>query len=65
MYLGDNTFIPVSTEAMNLGVTLDSNLSFSSHISMVVGQAYKMISNIGKIKKYLEVSDLKCLVQCF
>ena len=64
VYLGDNTFIPVSTEAMNLGVKLDSGLSFSSHISMVVGQAYKMISNIGKIKKYLEVSDLKCLVQC-
>ena len=63
VYIGGNQFIPVSLEAMNLGVKLDFQLSFSPQISMVVSQSYKQISNIGKIRKYLKVEDLKTIVQ--
>ena len=64
VYLGNNIFIPVSFNAMNLGVKLDSELSFSPQISMILSQSYAMISNIGKIKRYLTANDLRCLVQC-
>ena len=47
VYLGNNIFIPVSFNAMNLGVKLDSELSFSPQISMILSQSYAMISNIG------------------
>ena len=64
VYLGNNIFIPVSFNAMNLGVKLDSELSFSPQISMILSQSYAMISSIGKIKRYLTANDLRCLVQC-
>ena len=64
VYLGNNIFIPVSLDAMNLGVKLDSELSFSKHIGMILSQSYRMISSIGRIKSYLTVNDLRCLVQC-
>jgi hypothetical protein len=63
VYIGCNQFIPVSLEAMNLGAKLDFQLSFSPHVSMVVSQSYKQISNIGKIRTYLTVEDLKTIVQ--
>ena len=63
VYLGNNVFIPVTFDAMNLGFKLDSQLSCSPHINMVMSQSYKMISNIGSIRKYLTVSDIRYLVQ--
>ena len=63
VYIGNNVFIPVSLEALNLGVKLDFQLTFSPHISMVISQSYKQIYNIGQIRKYLEVEDLRTLVQ--
>ena len=64
VYLGNNIFIPASYEAVNLGFKLDSEVTFSNHISMILSQSYSMISMIGKIKTYLTVPDLRCLVQC-
>ena len=63
VYIGDNMFIPVSLEAINLGVKLDSQLTFAPYINMVVSQSYKQIHNIGQIKKYLSVEDLRTTVQ--
>ena len=65
VYLGNNIFIPVSFDAMNLGVKLDSQLTFSPQISMILTQSYRDISNIGKIRKYLTTNDIKCLVHAF
>ena len=62
VYIGDNKFIPVSLEAMNLGFKLDSQLCFSPHISSVVSQSYKQIANIWKIRKFLTVDNLKTVV---
>ena len=64
VYIGDNMFLPVSADAMNLGFKLDSELTFSKHIGMVLSQSYSMISMIGKIRRYLTISDLRSLVQC-
>ena len=64
VYLGENIFIPVSNEAMNLGFRLDSELSCSKHINMIINQSYACISNIGRIKRYLTTDNLRCLVQC-
>ena len=63
VYLGDNTFIPVSLQALNLGVRLDFEASFSPHISMVISQSYRQISNINQIRKYLTVADIRTVVQ--
>ena len=63
VYLGDNTYIPVSREAMNLGVKIDSQLSFSPQISMIIKQSYRYITEFGRIRKYLSVDDIQCLVQ--
>lgn len=62
VYLGSNLFLPVSFEAMNLGVKLDSQLSFSSHISMLLAQSYKHVSNIGRIRRYLTKDEIRTLV---
>ena len=64
VYLGNNIFIPASYEAVNLGFKLDSEVTFSNHISMILSQSYSMISMIGRIQTYLTVPDLRCLVQC-
>ena len=64
VYLGDNVFIPISNYAMNLGFCLDSELSCSKHINMILNQSYTCISNIGRIKRYLTIENIKCLVQC-
>ena len=63
VYLGDNTFIPVSLQAINLGVKLDYEVSFSPHISMVISQSYRQISNISQIRKYLTIEDVRTIVQ--
>ena len=63
VYLGSNIFIPVSDDAMNLGFHFDSELSHSKHINMIVRQSYSCISNIGRMKRYLTVDNLRCLVQ--
>ena len=62
VYIGNNVFLPVSPDAVSLGVKLDSQLSFSPQISMILSQSYKLICNVGKITKYLTVDDIKCLV---
>ena len=63
VYLGNNVFIPVSLEAVNLGVKLDFQLSFSPQISMIISQSYGQISNINKIRKYLTIENLRTIVQ--
>lgn len=62
VYLGSNLFIPVSLEAMNLGARLDSQLNFSSYISMLLSLSYKQVANIGRIRRYLTIDDVRSLV---
>ncbi len=51
-----------SSTVKNLGVILDSNLSFENHISHVTKTAFFHLRNIAKLQKMLSVSDADKLV---
>ncbi len=51
-----------SSTVKNLGVILDSNLSFENHISNVTKTAFFHLRNISKLRNMLSVSDAEKLV---
>ncbi len=51
-----------SSAVKNLGVILDSNLSFKNHISHVTKTAFFHLRNIAKLRNMLTVSDAEKLV---
>ncbi len=54
-----------SSTVKNLGVILDSNLSFENHISNVTKSAFFHLRNISKLRNMLSVSDAEKLVHAF
>ncbi len=54
-----------SSTVKNLGVILDSNLSFENHISHVTKTAFFHLRNISKLRNMLSVSDAEKLVHAF
>ncbi len=60
----DRSPVPSST-VQNLGVILDSNLSFENHISHVTKTAFFHLRNIAKLRNMLSVSDAEKLVHAF
>ncbi len=54
-----------SSTVKNLGVILDSNLSFENHISNVTKTAFFHLRNIAKLRNTLPVSDAEKLVHAF
>lgn len=60
--LADGSLITISKEAMNLGILLDSNLSFAPHIDMVISHCYMLLRDISSIRKFLSTDDIKSLV---
>ncbi len=54
-----------SSTVKNLGVILDSNLSFENHISHVTKTAFFHLRNIAKLRNMLSVSDAEKLVHAF
>ena len=63
VYLGNNVFLPITSSEMSLGVKLDSGLMFTSQIDMILKQSYRYISDLGRIRKFLTLSDMRSLVQ--
>ncbi len=55
---------PLST-VKNLGVILDSNLSFENHISYVTKTAFFHLRNIANLRNMLSVSNVEKLVHAF
>ncbi len=54
-----------SSTVKNLGVILDSNLSFENHISNITKTAFFHLRNISKLRNMLSVSDAEKLVHAF
>uniref|UniRef100_A0A8C2JFA8 Reverse transcriptase domain-containing protein n=1 Tax=Cyprinus carpio TaxID=7962 RepID=A0A8C2JFA8_CYPCA len=54
-----------SSTVKNLGVILDSNLSFENHISHVTKKAFFHLRNIAKLRNMLPVPDAEKLVHAF
>ena len=52
-------------EVRDLGVTLDSNLTFKAHINKICRWASESIHFIGKIRKFLTQKDTERLVHAF
>ena len=63
VYCGNNVFLPVTFQELSLGVKLDSVLSFSPQIDMVLRQSYRYISDLSRIRRFLTSDDLRSLVQ--
>ncbi len=63
LQLDDVMFLPLQSK--NLGVVLDSNVSFEKHISHVTKTAFFHLRNIAKQQNMLSVSDAEKLVHAF
>ena len=53
LILSETSHVQFSKQVYNLGVTLDSHMSFSPHISSIISQGYSLIRNIAGIRKYI------------
>ena len=60
----DTVLSPVN-ECKYLGVTIDSNLTLSSHIRNVCRSAYFHLHRIGKIRRYLDAPTTLRLIYAF
>ena len=62
LMLSDGSYIEISPEVYNLGVTLDSQLTYSPYISSIISQGYQLIRSVAGIRKYLSTDHIKTLV---
>ena len=58
----DGDCIRFSKEVKNVGVWLDSNLNMDKHINFITSHCYKILKDIGRIKKCLQQGHLENLV---
>ena len=54
--------IRFASEVKNVGVWLDRNLTMDKHVNQVVSHSYKILKDIGRIKKCLQQHHLERLV---
>ncbi|MCJ8738156.1 hypothetical protein PDJAM_G00032410 [Pangasius djambal] len=59
----DNSLISPSVTARNLGVTMDTQLSFSSHIANLTRSCRFLLYNIRRIRPFLSTQATQVLVQ--
>ena len=62
--IGDYS-IPVSDQACNLGFTFDKHLTMCSQINNICCSSSLALRNIGRVRKYLDQANTKCLVRVF
>ncbi|KAI5085260.1 hypothetical protein C0J45_6398, partial [Silurus meridionalis] len=62
----DGCSVTTSSTVKDLGVILDSNLSFKNHINQVTKTAFFHLRNISKLRNMLSISDAeKLLIHAF
>ncbi|KAK3518240.1 hypothetical protein QTP70_033935 [Hemibagrus guttatus] len=61
----NNSMIPPSATARNLGVTMDNQLSFSSRVTNVTSACWFLLNNIRRIRPFLSTQATQVLVQSF
>ena len=54
-----------NTSVKNLGVIIDSELNFNTHINHVTKIAFFHLRNIARIRNYLSLNDAKTLIHAF
>ena len=54
--------LKTTNQARNLGVVMDSDLNFSSHIKTITKSAYYHLKNISRVKGLMSQQDLEKLV---
>ena len=54
-----------NTSVKNLGVTIDAELNFNTHINNVTKIAFFHLRNIARIRAYLTLDDAKTLIHAF
>ena len=62
--VGDSN-IALTESAVNIGVTLDSNLSMIKHVNKIVSTAWYHLRNISKIRKFLTQSATETIIHAF
>nr|XP_055058719.1 uncharacterized protein LOC129442564 [Misgurnus anguillicaudatus] len=60
-----NQDIPLSTSVSNLGVTMDSCLTFEAHVNNLSRSSYFHLRNIAKLRPTLTLADAEKLVHAF
>ena len=60
-----SVMLKTSNQARNLGVIIDSDLNFNSHIKTITKSAYYHLKNISRIKGFMSQQDLEKLVHAF
>ena len=61
MFIGD-TCIRFSDTVKLLGVTLDTHLTFDSHVNKVVSESFNHLKNVSKIKRYLTLAETEKVI---
>ncbi len=57
--------LPTKNQVKNLGVILETDLSFSSHVKAATKSAYYHLKNIARIRCFVSSQDLEKLVHAF
>ena len=60
--LFDDQCIRFSEIVKNVGVYLDKNLDFTKHVNSITSHCYKILKDIGSIRKCFQQEHLECLV---
>ena len=55
----DGQCIRFSNQVKNVGVWIDCNLTMNKHVNSIVSHCYKILKDIGRVKKYLGRSQLE------
>ena len=63
--LNETTLIKAEPHVKALGVTIDENLKFSEHVSVICTKAARQLNALARISKFLDIDSRKIIYQSF